>query len=102
MACPYPNFQWVTQAEIPGCRIFHSFLRPGPSRKAGSALLAFALAYQYVQKRATNQEKCPDLHFYVAHPLCSFELDTDQYNRRRRCARSETDFMSLDKRNRIG
>ena len=34
---------------------------------AGSALRAFSLAYQYVQKRATNQEKCPGLHFYVAH-----------------------------------
>ena len=29
---------------------------------------AFALVYQYVQKRATNQEKCPDLCFYVVHP----------------------------------
>jgi hypothetical protein len=49
--------------------MFYSFWRPGLSRKAGSALRAFALAYSYVQERATNQEKCPDLHFYVAHPI---------------------------------
>jgi hypothetical protein len=44
-------------------------------------------AYQYVQQRATNQEKSPDLHFYVAHSLCRFELDTDEYNCRRRTNR---------------
>ena len=41
---------------------------PGLSRKAGSALRAFALAYQYVQKRPTRQEKCPDLYFCFVHP----------------------------------
>jgi hypothetical protein len=50
-------------------RFFRTFWRPGLSREAGSALRALALAYQYVQQRAINQEKCPDLHFYVAHSL---------------------------------
>jgi hypothetical protein len=33
-----------------------------------AALRALAFAYPYAQKRTINREKCPDLHFYVAHP----------------------------------
>jgi hypothetical protein len=59
-------------SSLPGLRVYcggagSQGWHPGLSRRAGSAR-AFALAYQYVQKRATNQEECPELHFYVAHP----------------------------------
>ena len=35
MACPYLNYQWVTQGEIFGFRIFHSFEAFPQVRAAG-------------------------------------------------------------------